>query len=227
MASTVDTPAASYTLPQGIALAGPEAQAVPRRTGAYDTEGLVATTLPTQLNFFQNTTGFGQATTIFTSKIYGRDTNITSKNGNMALGERLYAYGMTAKIEAASQSLNTAAHAVAFDQWRQLWSVSWFEFKLGTDEFISCQSRDVPLYAPKAPQTTIGALLVFDITQDGMYDFRIQEDPYVLDQQEDFRVNLNINQGVAGVAPTGNLTLAVETYVTVRIEGIRLKALRQ
>lgn|SRR5487761_1947000 len=221
--STVDTPAASYTLPQGIALAGPQAQAVPRRTGAYDTEGMIVSTAPpAQLVFFQNTTAFGQATTILTSKIYGRDTNITSKNGNMALGERLYAYGLTAKIDSAGQVLNSANGVQQFDQWREYIGVSWFQFNLGTDEFISCQARDVPFFAPKNPFTTIGATLVFDIASEGMFDLTVQGDPYVLDQQEDFRVYLNYNKGNGATE-----TMLLETYITLRIEGIRLKALRQ
>lgn len=216
--------AQQYQIPQGIALAGPQAQAIPRTTGAYDTEGLAATTLPTQLVLFQNTTQFGNAGSTLSlgpNKLYGRDTNITSKTGGMALGERLYMYGINAKVDAGGQTLNSAANAVSFDQWRQLWGITDFQFNLGTDEFIRAQMRDIPTYAPKTPFTTIGSLLVEDVSLDGMFDVTIQGAPYVLDQQEDFRVYLNFNQG------TTVLTLAVQTYITVRLEGIRLKAIRQ
>ena len=220
----------AYTLPQGIAIDGQTHQAVPRKTGAYDTEAQLLGVPPlfvAQLIYFQNSTQFaaGAALAAGAQKLYGRDTNLTSRTGGMAKGERLYAYGITAKIDtyAVAHVLNTLANSAMFDMWRQIWAVADVAINLGPDEFIRCQARDIPVHAPKNPQitTTVGAstMLVDDISSDGMFDLCIAGDPYVFDQQEDFRLNLNF-------APIA-FTLLVDTYVTFRLEGIRLKSLRQ
>jgi hypothetical protein len=211
-----------YNLPQGIDIDGQRHQAVPRKVGAYDMEGInTAAVIPSQLVYFQNSTQFGQVLAVLTQKIYGRDTNITSRNGGMAKGERLYAYGLTAKIDAGNQVINSAAGAVIFDQWRRLWGIADVAINLGADEFIRCQGRDVPVHAPRTPFVDSAAvfILTLDISGEGMFDLTIAGDPYVLDQQEDFRINLNFTPQT--------LTLALETHITMRLEGIRLKSLRQ
>jgi len=218
----------AYGLPQGIGIDGRTNQAVPRKIGAYDTEGINgdgATAIPSQLVFFQDGTKFGEASLAPSTKKYGRDTNITSKQGGMAKGERLYAYGMTTKVAALDGDLNSAANAVWFDQIRRLWGISWIEFKLGGDEFGVFQARDIPVCAPRPAHVeqfqAVAAdafLLVDDISQEGMYDLTIDGQPYIVDQQEDFRVNWNMNPQ--------NLMLKLDTFITLRIEGIRLKSLR-
>src|SRR3954469_18941578 len=165
---------------------------VPRKTGAYDTEGIVAgTKIPSQLVYFQDSTKFGQPLVVINSKVYGRDTNITSRTGGMAKGERLYAYGITAKIDAMNQKICPEKIGI-FEEWRQLWGIGDVEIKLGADEFIRCQARDIPVrLVGKRGQTTIPNTLVADISEDGMFDLTIAGDPYIFDEQEDFRINLN------------------------------------
>lgn len=189
---------------------------MPRKTGAYDTEGIVAgQNIPSQLVYFQDSTKFGQPLVVINSKVYGRDTNITARTGGMAKGERLYAYGITAKIDAMNQAIGPDKIGI-FEQWRQLWGIGDVEIKLGADEFIRCQSRDIPVrLAGKNPQTTVPNAIVTDLTEDGMFDLTVAGDPYIFDEQEDFRINLNF-------APQ-TLQLALETHVTLRIEGIRVK----
>lgn len=217
-------PTGPYNLPQGIDIDGQRHQAVPRKVGAYDTEGqnnAVAVVSP--LVYFQNAAAFGTANLALT-KQYGRDTNITSRTGGMAKGERLYTYGLTAKVlfgnTAAADLLNAAANQVSFAEFLQYWTLCDIGFNLGTDEFIRVQARDVPLWAPKPTATTAAATTVFDLGSDGMYDLTIAGDPYVCDQQEDFRISLN-NVALVANNPTQ------EWYITMRLEGIRLKSLRQ
>lgn len=214
------SPFQGYEMPQGIDvnLLQSRSLAVPRKTGAYDMEGLVASTVPASTVFFQSSTGFNRTLSTLTSKAYGRDTNITSKTGGMARGERLYAYGLSAKIDAGDATLNSAANIVMFDQWRRLWGISHILIKLGGDEFVVAQARDVPLQAPKILFHTFSDTLAPDISVDGMYDLTVAGDPYIFDQQEDFRIEFNTSPQ--------NLTLTVETHLTIRIEGVRIKALR-
>jgi hypothetical protein len=213
----------TYGLPQGIGVDGSRVQAVPRKVGAYDTEGIpvVASTVTNgfQLIYFQNATAFGQTLVAITSKLYGRDTNITSKTGGMAKGERLYSYGISAKADAMGQNLNTAAAAVFWDQVRRLWGCADVSLKLGSDEFIRTQARDIPVLCAKVPSSTFSDNLCSDISDNGMFDITINGQPYVLDQQEDFRIELTFNPGTA-------FTLTTETHITLRIEGVRLKAIR-
>lgn len=224
--SALSDPMNAYGVAQTIPIDQATSGAVPRKTGAYDTEGVAAPAgaMPASLTFFQSSNSFQQALvlTSYTQKVYGRDTNITSKTGGMAKGERLYAYGVSMKIDAGNQTLNSAANVVSFDQWRRMWGFADISINLGSDEFVRMQARDVPLFAPKVPFTTIGATLVNDISVDGMYDLTINGAPYVFDQQEDFRAVLTLNQGALTA-----LALTVETYITLRLEGIRLKAIRQ
>lgn len=207
-----------YDMPNGINIQGLRSQAVPRKTGAYDMEGFPSGTVKSQLVLFQNSTSFGQTLTSLSSKVYGRDTNITSKSGGMALGERLYAYGISAKIDAGDQSLNSSANIVMFDQWRRLWGISDIEIRLGSDEFIRAQARDVPLSLPRLPMHTFTDTLAPDISCEGMYDITVGGDPYIFDQQEDFRINFNVTPQ--------NLSLTLETHLTLRLEGVRIKAVR-
>ena len=205
---------ANFSLP-GIGV-GDKDTVIPRKTGAYDTEGIVAgAKIPSQLVYFQDSTKFGQPLTVINSKVYGRDTNITSRTGGMAKGERLYAYGITAKIDAMNQKIGPEKVGI-FEEWRQLWGIGDVEIKLGADEFIRCQARDIPVrLVGKRAQTTIPNTLVTDISEDGMFDLTIAGDPYIFDEQEDFRINLNF-------APQ-TLVLGLETHITLRIEGIRVK----
>jgi len=205
---------ANFSLP-GIGV-GDKDTVIPRKTGAYDTEGIVAgAKIPSQLVYFQDSTKFGQPLTVINSKVYGRDTNITSRTGGMAKGERLYAYGITAKIDAMNQKIGPEKVAI-FEEWRQLWGIGDVEIKLGADEFIRCQARDIPVrLGGKRGQTTIQNTLITDLSEEGMLDLTIAGDPYVFDEQEDFRINLNF-------APQ-TLVLGLETHITLRIEGIRVK----
>jgi hypothetical protein len=191
---------------------------MPRKTGAYDTEGILAgQKIPSQLVYFQDSTKFGQPLVVINSKVYGRDTNITSRTGGMAKGERLYAYGITGKIDAMNQKID-ATNIGVFEEWRQLWGIGDVEIKLGADEFIRCQARDIPVrLVGKNPQTTVPNAIVHDLSEDGllMFDLTIAQDPYIFDEQEDFRINLNF-------APQ-TLALSLETHITLRIEGIRVK----
>lgn len=221
-------PTGPYGLPQGIDIDGQRHQAVPRKIGAYDTEGLDAAAIGGSGNgvplvLFQNASQFTNSTLVLT-KTYGRDVNITSRTGGMAKGERLYTYGITAKVlfgaTAAADLLNAGANTATFAQFLQYWMLSDVGFNLGSDEFIRVQARDVPLWAPKPTSTTQAATTVFDLSSDGMYDLTIAGDPYVLDQQEDFRININ-TAAVPAQVPTQ------EWYITMRLEGIRLKSLRQ
>lgn len=220
-------PTGPYNLPQGITIDGQQSQAVPRKVGAYDTEGIDAaafTTQPLPLVLFQNAAAFNNNANLTLTKTYGRDVNITSRTGGMAKGERLYTYGITAKVLfgalAAADLLNAGANQPTFAQFLQYWMLSDVGFNLGTDEFIRVQARDIPLWAPNPTSTTIAASTVFNLSSDGMYDLTIAGDPYVLDQQEDFRININTAQ-LPAQTPTQ------EWYITVRLEGIRLKSLRQ
>lgn len=213
-----------YNLPQGITIDGQQSQAVPRKVGAYDTEGQNnAVAIVSPLVLFQNAAAFTTALLALT-KTYGRDVNITSRTGGMAKGERLYTYGITAKVlfgnTAAADSMSLVANQPTFGEFLQYWMLSDIGFNLGSDEFIRVQARDVPLWAPKPTATTHGANTTFDLGSDGMYDLTIAGDPYVLDQQEDFRININ-----TAALPAGNPTQ--EWYITCRLEGIRLKSLRQ
>jgi hypothetical protein len=222
-------PTGPYGLPQGIDIDGQRHQAVPRKVGAYDTEGydtaavIGGTGNGAPLVLFQNASQFTNSNLSLT-KTYGRDVNITSRTGGMAKGERLYTYGLTAKIlfggVANTDWLNAGANQSTFAQFLQYWMLSDIGFNLGSDEFIRVQARDVPLWAPKPTATTIASQTVFDLSSDGMYDLTIAGDPYVLDQQEDFRINVN----TAAVPTTAPIQ---EWYLTVRLEGIRLKSLRQ
>lgn len=221
-------PTGPYNLPQGIDIDGQRHQAVPRKVGAYDTEGLNEAVIGAAgagvpLVLFQNASSFTN-TGLSLTKTYGRDVNITSRTGGMAKGERLYAYGITAKIlfggVGSGDWLNAGANQPTFAQFLQYWMLSDVGFNLGSDEFIRVQARDVPLWAPKPTTTTIAANTLFDLSSDGMYDLTIAGDPYVLDQQEDFRINVNTSQ-------TPTTALVQEWYLTVRLEGIRLKSLRQ
>ena len=213
-----------YGLPQGIGIDAQATQAVPRKVGAYDTEGQNnAADIVSPLSYFQNATAFNTANLALT-KTYGRDVNITSRTGGMSKGERLYTYGITGKVlfgnAAAADLLNLAANSVSFAQFLQYWMLCDIGFNLGSDEFIRVQARDIPIWAPKPTSTTNGAVTVFDLSSEGMYDLTIAGDPYVLDQQEDFRINLN-----CAALPANQPTQ--EWYITMRLEGIRLKALRQ
>lgn len=180
-------PTGPYGLPQGIDIDGQRHQAVPRKIGAYDTEGLneavigaAGATVP--LVLFQNATAFTN-TGLSLTKTYGRDVNITSRTGGMAKGERLYTYGITAKImfggNAAGTTdwLNQGANTSTFAQFLQYWMLSDIGFNLGSDEFIRVQARDIPLWAPKPTSTTVAAQTVFDLGSDGMYDLTIAGDP--------------------------------------------------
>ena len=208
---------ADFAIP-GFAV-GEKDAIIPRKTGAYDTEGIVAgQQIPSQLVYFQDSTKFGQPLVVINSKVYGRDTNITSRTGGMAKGERLYAYGITAKIDALNQQIGPEKIGI-FEEWRQLWGIGDVEIKLGADEFIRCQARDIPVrLVGKRPQTTVPNALVADLTEEGMFDLTISGDPYIFDEQEDFRINLNF-------APQ-TLVLALETHITIRIEGVRVKLSR-
>lgn len=219
--------AGPYNLPQGIEVGGlgpDNTQAVPRKVGAYDTEAHnngVAIVSP--LQFFQNSTAF-TAAGLALNKSYGRDTNLTSRVGGMSKGERLYGYGITAKVlfgnTAAADLLNAVANQVSFAEFLQYWMLCDVAINLGADEFIRCQARDVPLWAPLPTATTFPTTTLFDLHSDGMFDMTISGDPYVFDQQEDFRLLLS-----AAALPANNPTQ--EWYITFKIEGIRLKALRQ
>jgi hypothetical protein len=218
-----------YNLPQGITIDGQQSQAVPRKVGAYDTEvvagGVAFTAQSIPLVLFQNAASFSQPTSVVgLSKTYGRDVNITSRTGGMAKGERLYTYGITAKVLfgelPAADLLNAGANQPTFAQFLQYWQLSDIGFNLGTDEFIRVQARDVPLWAPNPTSTTTAATTVFNLCSDGMYDLTIAGDPYVLDQQEDFRININTAQ-LPAQTPT------LDWFITIRLEGIRLKSLRQ
>lgn len=223
-----------YNLPQGIDVNDRQTQAVPRKVGAYDKEGiLTSAVVPNQLVYFQNAAQFAVTTVVYgNQKLYGRDTNITSRTGGMAKGERLYAYGLTAKIDAENQSIANATAATAitnigiFDQWRRIWGYADIAINLGSDEFIRVQARDVPLFTCKNVNSTNTTNNSFTVTNevwsDGMYDLTVAGDPYTFDQQEDFRINVNFTIGLTA-APT----LVLETYLTMRLEGVRLKALRQ
>ncbi len=230
-------PTGPYGLPQGIDIDGQRHQAVPRKVGAYDTEGfnpdgaINTSGNGAPLVLFQNASQFTN-TGLTLTKTYGRDVNITSRTGGMAKGERLYCYGITAKVlfgatsaegstaMASTAWLNAAGNQSTFAQFLQYWMLSDIGFNLGSDEFIRVQARDVPLWAPKPTSTTTAAQTVFDLSSDGMYDLTIAGDPYVLDQQEDFRININ----TAAAPATAPIQ---EWYITVRLEGIRLKSLRQ
>lgn len=220
-----------YDLPQGMIVDSSllQTRAVPRKTGAYDTEGFVgggATALVPQLVYFQSTNAFVNALAVYATKVYGRDTNLTSRNGGMGKGERLYGYGLAAKMDVAGGSDPTlVANITTFDIFRRIWSVGWFQIRLGGDEFITGQLRDIPVTVAKRVQTTHPASVVHDIQSDWMHDITINGDPYIFDQQEDFRVDLNFNQGTVGGASLAIMPL-LETVITVKIEGIRLKALR-
>lgn len=219
-------PTGPYGLPQGIDIDGQRHQAVPRKIGAYDTEAQAsAAAIVSPLVLFQNASAF--TTTLpagSLSKTYGRDVNITSRTGGMAKGERLYTYGLTAKVlfgnTAAADLLNAGANQPTFAQFLQYWMLADIGFNLGSDEFIRLQARDVPIWAPRPTTTTIANNTLFDLCSDGMYDLTIAGDPYVLDQQEDFRININ-----CAALPAQQPTQC--WYITVRLEGIRLKSLRQ
>jgi hypothetical protein len=212
-----------YNLPQGISIDALKNQAVPRKIGAYDTEGFTAAAVAAQLVYFQNSNAFVNPLATYVAKVYGRDTNITSRTGGMAKGERLYGYGVSAKMDVAGADLTVVGGIAALDIFRRIWAVSWVEIRLGSDEFVSCQARDIPVFVPKALATTHGASNAMAIPGDGMgmFDITISGEPYIFDQQEDFRLNLNCVPGaVVGI----NVT--IETHITMKLEGIRLKALR-
>lgn len=216
-----------YFDPQSIPIGTGLVQAVPRKSGSYDTEGIpAATNIPAQLSYFQNKTSFSLAGLASgQSKVYGRDTNMTSQQGAVPKGERLYIYGMSAKVSTLNAILNTLANSVWFDQLRRFWELTSLTFKLGSDEFVVLQGRDVPLMAARARHAQIlqavaadAFLLLPDVASDGMYSLQIEGQPYIIDQQEDFEIVL--------AASPNTLQFIVDTYFTMRLEGIRLKALR-
>lgn len=228
--------AGRYGLPQGIEVgaSGEPAQAVPRKIGAYDTEGqdtAVANFL-SPLVFFQNAAAF-TATGLLLTKQYGRDTNITSRTGGMAKGERLYAYGLTAKVffvvtsasdwNIAANQLDASANVVQLGHFRGYWERCDMNIKLGSDEFVRTQARDIPLQAPRPSGTSLlgGQQQLWDLNSEGMYDLTVADSPYVLDQQEDFRIELTCATALSTTA------FAMESYITFRIEGVRLKAVRR
>lgn len=207
----------------GIDVDGAKKQAVPRKTGAYDTEGLVASTaVPSKLRFFRDSSTFGQAVTIITGgKVYGVHTNIVSKLGGMGKGERLFVFGMSAKVDALNQSLNSANGITFFDDVRKIWGISHFNFNFGQEEFIAVQARDVPVRVPvpvEFHEATNSAKLIARCDGEGMLNLTINGAPYILEPQEEFTIEQVFS------APTLPTMGAIEPYITVKLDGIRIRA---
>lgn len=207
----------------GIEVDGTKKQGVPRKTGAYDTEGLIlSAAIPSKLRFFRDSSAFGQTLTVITGgKVYGVHTNIISKLGGMGKGERLFVFGLSAKVDALNQALNSANGVVFFDNVRRIWGISHFNFNFGQEEFIAVQARDVPVKTPRPVEfheATNAAALLQTIDEPGMLNLCINGQPYCLEPQEEFTIEQVFT------APTLPTMGALETHITLKLEGIRIRA---
>ena len=118
-------------------------QAIPRKESPYDTECVAASTatsLPSQIQLFQNYTTFQVAPGLIAggggnldTKQLNRDTNLSGATGALPQGYQLFWYEWRVSIHALTANLNTEGTAYVFEALQRI-------RRLGAAKYLATQN---------------------------------------------------------------------------------------